>query len=241
MRRSATWMLAVQLSCAASCARLTEQVTLRAQPLESPRTVRVQLGERMAVAGVREGSVVRAQVTRIQRCADVQEQRAEGIRRIERHAEGHSLVMEWLFGGLFAAGGAGLIAWTAASPVDLETSADNSPGNYAYGAAIAALGVGLLAGAIYDQAQTGTHEESLGTRTLRKEGPEQVCGQTPALAGQVRLTLPDGAQLEAPVDTTGQARIELPQDLEKRIEREGSRRATLEVLGDARAQVRLEL
>ena len=224
-----------------SCARLTEQVTLRAQPLEPPRIVRVQLGERMGVTGAREGNAVRAHVTRLQRCADVQEQRAEGFRHVVRQPDGKSLVLEWVFGSLFAAGGAGLIAWTAASPVDLTTSADNAPGNYAYGAAIAALGVGLLAGAIYDQSLVGTHEESLGERTLRKEGPELVCGQAVATGGQVRLTLADGTQLESPVDGAGEARIELPADLEKRLEREGSRRATLEVMGDVRAQIRLDL
>lgn len=224
-----------------SCARLTEQVTLRAQPLEAPRTVRVQLGERMAVAGAREGDAVRAQVTRLQRCADVQEQRAEGFRRVERHPDGPSLTLEWLFGGLFTAGGAGLIVWTAASPVDTTSSADNSGANYAYGAAIAAVGAGLLAGAVYDQMLTGVHEQLLGEKTLRKEGAEQTCGQAPAATGQVRLTLPDGAQLEAAVDAQGEARIALPADLEKRLTREGSRRATLEVLGDAHAQVRLDL
>ncbi len=236
MRASVVFLLLL-----ASCARLTEQVSLRAQPLEPPRVVRTSLGERLAVAGTREGTVVRAQVTRIQRCADVQEQRAEGFRHIERQAEGKSLVLEWVFGGLFTAAGVGLIGWTAASPADLETSTDTAPANYAYGAAITALGVGLLAGALYDQSLVGTHEESLGERTLRKAGPEQVCGQTPAAGGQVRLTLPDGGQIEAPVDATGQALVVLPPDLEKRLEREGSRRATLEVLGDAAAQVRLEL
>ncbi len=224
-----------------SCARLTEQVTLRAEPLEPPRIVRVQLGERLAVAGTREGDVVRAQVTRLQRCADVQEQRAEGFRRVNRQPDGKSLVAEWVFGSLFTAGGLGLIAWTAMSPVDLSVSTDNAPVNYGYGAAIAALGAGLLAGAIYDQSLTGTHEESLGERVLRKEGPEQVCGQTPATAGQVRLTLPDGAQLEAAVPPDGEARIALPADWQKRLDREGNRRATLEVIGDARSQVRLEL
>lgn len=224
-----------------SCARLNEQVSLRAQPLEAPRTVRVQLGERQAVSGARDGDVVRVQVTRIQRCADVQEQRAEGFRRVERKADGQSLVLEWVFGGIFTAAGTGLLAWTAASPADLETSTDTAPANYAYGAAITALGVGLLAGALYDHALLGVHEESLGERTLRKEGPEQICGQTPGSSGVVRLTLPDGGQIEASVDATGQAVITLPVDLEKRIEREGSRRATLEVLGDAHAQVRLAL
>ncbi len=241
MRPIATFLLLLQLWTVAGCARLIEQVSLRAQPLEPPRTVRVQLGERMAIVGQRDGDAVRAQVSRVQRCADVQEQRAEGFRHIERRPDGNSLTLEWVFGSLFAAGGLGLIAWTAASPVDLDSSADNAPSNYAYGAAITTLGAGLLAGAIYDHLQVGTHEESLGERTLRKEGPEQVCGQTPAVNGQVRLTLPDGAQLEAPIDATGQARIGLPADLEKRLEREGNRRATLEVLGDVRAQVRLDL
>ncbi len=231
-------VLCLVLAC---CARLTEQVTLRAEPLEPPRIVRVQLGERLAVVGSRDGNAVRAQVTRVQRCADVQEQRAAGFRHVERQADGKSLTAEWLFGGLFTAGGLALIGWTAVSPVDLTTSTDNAPANYGYGAAITALGAGLLAGALYDQLQTGGHDEPLGERTLRKEGPEQVCGALPATTGQVRLTLPDGAQLEAAVDATGVARVPLPDDLDKRLEREGSRRATLEVLGDARAQVRLDL
>lgn len=233
--------ITVALVLLCSCARLNEQVTLRAQPLEPPHLVRVQLGERLTLVGVREGAAVHAQVTKLQRCADVTEQRAEGFRRVERHAEGQSLVLEWVFGGLFTAGGLGLLGWTAAAPDQADAAAKSAPANYAYGAAIAALGVGFIAGAIYDQSLTGVHEESLGTRTLRKEGPEQVCGQVPASSGQVRLTLSDGSQLEAPVDAAGVAVIALPADLEKRLTREGNRRATLEVLGDASAQVRLEL
>ena len=55
------------------------------------------------------------------------------------------------------------------------------------------------------------------------------------------MTLPDGAQLEAAVPPDGEARIALPADWHKRVEREGNRRATLEVIGDAGSQVRLEL
>lgn len=224
-----------------SCARLTEQVTLRAEPLEPPRTVRVQLGERMAVVGTREGDVVRAQVSRVQRCADVQEQRAAGFRHVERRPDGKSLVAEWLFGSLFAAGGLALIGVTAAYPESADSGVNSAPTNYGYGAAITAVGLGFLAGAIYDNSLLGVHEEPLGERTLRKQGAELVCGQTPATSGQVRLTLPDGAQLEAPVDASGQAIVALPADLEKRLEREDNRRATLEVIGDPRAQVRIGL
>jgi hypothetical protein len=224
-----------------SCARLNEQVTLRAEPLEPPRTERVQLGERMAVTGVREGDAVRAQVTRVQRCADVQTQRAAGFRHIERQPDGQSLLAEWLFGGLFTVGGVALIGATAAYPEPTGSGVASAPANYGFGAAITAVGLGLLAGAVYDNSLLGAHEEPLGERTLRKSGPEQVCSQAPAASGQVRLTLPDGAQLEANVDLTGRALLPLPANVEQRLEREGSRRATLEVIGDPRAQVRLEL
>lgn len=236
-----TTVLVCHVVLIAGCARLTEQVTLRAQPLEAPRTVVTPAGERLAVAGARAGDVVQAHVQRQMRCADVLEQRAEGFRRVERHPDGASLTLEWLFGGLFTAGGTGLLVWTAASPVDTSVSSDNSGSNYAYGAAIAALGVGLLAGAIYDHSLTGVHETSLGEKTLKKPGPERTCSESAAQGGQVRLTLPDGAQLESPVDADGNARIQLPADLEQRLTREGSRRATLEALGDARAQVRIDL
>ena len=233
--------LLIMLVLLCSCARLNEQVTLRAEPLEPPRTVRVQLGERMAVVGAREGDAVRAQVTRLQRCADVQTQRAAGFRHIERQSDGHSLLAEWLFGGLFTAGGAVLIGVTAAFPEPADSGVVSAPTNYGFGAAISAVGLGLLAGAIYDNSLLGVHEEPLGERTLRQQGPEQDCGRIPATSGQVRLTLPDGAQLEANVDAMGQALVPLPANLEKRLEREGNRRATLEVIGDPRAQVRLEL
>ena len=232
---AALWLLA------GGCARLSEQVSMRVAILEEPRQSLAQLGERRTIAGERQGAVVRATAHVVQRCADVLEQRAAGFRVVERHSDGPSLTLEWLFGGLFVGAGSGLFAWTALSPVDLQFRNDNAGGNYAIATAISALGVGLLAGAIWDTAQTGRHEFPLGERTLRKQGPERVCGEATAPAGQVRLTLPDGTQLEAALDATGHAEVALPADVEQRLQREDNRRATLEVLGDATAQVRVPL
>ena len=233
------WIAASLLVSA--CAHLREEVRLRAVPLEAPHVVHTTAGERLAVRGQRVGEHVQAQVTRQTLCVDVQEQRAEGFRRVERVSEGPSYTLEWVFGGLLTAGGAGLIAWTAASPGDPTSGPTGTTTNYGYGAAIGAVGLALLGGGLWDWHQIGVHEDSLGVQVLKKPGPETVCGEVPATAGDVRLTLPDGLQLEATLGATGTAVIALPEDLEARLTREGSRRATLEAKGDARAQVRIEL
>lgn len=223
-----------------SCAQMSEVVTLRAVPLEEPRMVLETLGNRLAIAGERMGMTVRAQVTQVQECADVQTQRAEGFRRVERKAEGNSLLLHWIFGGLFTASGAGLVAWTALSPVDPQ--GPNSAGtNYAYGAVLGGAGLALLASALWSETQLGVHEESLGEKVLRRPGQKRVCAETPVHTGEVRLTLADGLQLTAKIDEQGQALLALPENLEKRLEQEGSRRATLEALDDPRAQIRLDL
>lgn len=225
----------------ASCAQLSETVTLRAVPMESPRVVNTPAGERLAIRGARSELSVTAVVTKQRLCRDVQEQRAEGFRRVERRAVGPSLTLEWLFGGLLTAGGAGLVTWTALSPEDPTFGPTGASTNYAYGVVIGAAGLALLGGAAWDWHKTGVHEESLGVQTLKKQGLETVCAEEPAPGGQVRLTLADGLQLEAEVDATGTAQIPLPADVDLRLEREGSRRATLEAKGDARAQVRITL
>ncbi len=84
MRPIATFLLLLQLWTVAGCARLIEQVSLRAQPLEPPRTVRVQLGERMAIVGQRDGDAVRAQVDAALRPHDGTVS-AVGMRRLQRY------------------------------------------------------------------------------------------------------------------------------------------------------------
>lgn len=224
------------------CAQIGETVQLRAQPLGPPTTVRVDTSRGFAVQGERRGGAVEVQIDAVQYCADEQRQRARGIRVVERRAEGSSLLIEWTFGGLLSATGAGLAAYNAANPPDVSAGSLRSEARgYWFAGGIGAAGLALLGGALVQQLSLGKSEIDLGERELHKRGKESICQRQPAQGGQVRLTLPDGAQLEASADAQGKASLPLPQDLEARIEKEGSRRATLEVLGDARAQVRIPL
>ena len=226
----------------AGCAQIAETVQLRAEPLGPPVTVRVDTSAGFAVRGERQGDVVEVQIEAVRYCADEQRQRARGFRVTERHAEGSSLTLEWLFGGLLSATGAGLAAYNAANPPDTSAGSLRSASRgYWFAGGIGAVGLALLGGALAQQLSLGKSETDLGERELKKRGHEAICQRQPATGGQVRLTLADGAQIEATADAQGQASVPLPADLEARMAKEGSRRATLEVLGDARAQVRISL
>ena len=225
------------------CAAIEQTSRVRANPLEAPRTHRVPLGPGLAVQGERQGPVVVAKVEVVDWCAIEQLQRADGVRITERTAVGNSLTVEWLFGGLLTATGSGLLAYTAftrpTQEVEGELSMPQASG-WAYSGGITAVGVALLAGAAWQQLSLGVHETPLGEREMQKRGAAFVCARKPAAAGQVRLTLSDGSQLEAQANESGEARIELPADIDERLKLEG-RRATLEAVGDPSAQVRIEL
>ena len=244
LRRPAwtTLLVAVLTTAAPACAHISETVQLRAVPTGSVTIARVETGSSFAISGAREGAHVRAQVEVVHLCADEQRQRARGIRVAERQAEGSSLTLEWLFGGLFSAVGGGLAVWNTASPPDSAAGSLRSQSRgYTFAGGIGTVGLALLGGALYQQLSLGRSETDLGERELTQRGRESICRREPAREGKARLTLSDGSQVEAAVDLHGEALLPLPDDADARMDKEGSRRATLEVLGDARAQARISL
>ncbi len=226
------------------CARIIETRSLGARPLEAPRVKVVEIGEGFQVRGKRDGAVVRVQVARVHYCNRVTEQRAIGLRRTERKADGHSLLLEWLFGAVLAGTGASVVAYGATHPPeetpDLTVNLGNQKQAYVHGGIIGVLGLSLLGGAAWQQASLGVTNEELGERTLKRAGLAYPCRQTRAKKGRIRLTLDDGLQIYGDVDETGYAVVELPDDIEKRIVAEG-RKATLEAIGDWRSQTRIQL
>lgn len=239
--KSGVVALAAALLAVSGCAQLSTQRTLRAIPVEAPRPVVVPLGAGFAIRGERSGDAVVAHVDKIERCADELHQNARGLERTERKAVGYSLLGEWLIGSLVTASGATLLGLTAAYPPEPSVTSKSQTTAWLQAGAVTAVGAAILAGAIWDQSLVGASERDLGVRELRRRKAERVCSAAPAAAAPVRLTLPDGEQLTATTDEAGVARIALPADLEARLTREGSRRATLEAQGDARAQLRISL
>lgn len=245
MMRCPPWtslLLCALTSAAPACAHISETVQLRAVPSGPVTIARVETGSALAIRGTRDGARVRAEVEVVHLCADEQRQRARGFRVSERKAEGSSLALEWLFGGLFAAAGAGLAAWNTVSPPDSSAGSLRSQSRgYAFAGGIGAVGLALLGGALYQQLSLGRSETDLGERELTQRGRETICRREPAHEGTARLTLSDGTQIEGAVDLHGDAVLALPDDVDARMDKEGNRRATLEVLGDARAQARISL
>jgi len=226
------------------CAQISETHRLRVEPLEKPKQRMESLGAGHQVSGKRVGATVQVQVLSVARCQKVLEQRARGFRRTTRRAEGASLKLEWLFGGLFAAAGAGIITYNALDPPAEEVDGEFSPGSarqaYVQGAAITTVGLALLIGAAWQQWSLGVHETPLGERTLKRAGRIQTCGAPKPGPGRVRLPLDAGLQIEAQAGADGVAIVPLPTDIEARLQK-GGRRATLEVKGDWRSQVRMRL
>lgn len=230
------------LVCAlpSACAHIEENESYRIDPLERARTSRVETGHGLGVAGSRLGLAVQAQVFDVSWCALEHRQRARGWRRVERVPVGQSLTIEWAFGGLFTATSASLIALnTLSPPAHPEASLRSQSSGYVFAGAVGAIGLGLLTGAIVQQASLGRHDTDLGEKEIEKRDPDFVCKREPAHGGRVRLTLADGMQVEADADQNGLAVLPLPADIESRLT-EG-RRATLEAIGDPRAQVRIPL
>lgn len=241
--RARTSALLILLT-SAGCAQIHQSTQLRAHPLEAPRTRTEPAGQGYKISGVRQGSVVQAKVLAIGRCQQVIEQRARGVKQTTRRTQDNSLVLEWLFGGLFSAAGGGIITYAAVNPPPAEVAGEFTPNSnrqaYAYGAAIGLVGVALLVGATWQQLSLGVSEQDLGERILTRKGRVLPCGTPTPTAAKVRLTLDDGLQLEAEAGDDGLATLNLPADIEQRLQAEG-RRATLEVKGDWRSQVRFRL
>lgn len=225
---------------ATACAHIEESTSLRVQPLEPERVVRIETGHGLGIEGQRQGLAVQAQVFAVTWCALKHHRRARGFKRIERTAVGNSLTMEWLFGSLFTASSAAVFAVNSLDPPqDPQTSLRTQSSGYVFAGAVGAIGLGLLTGAIVQQASLGHSETDLGERDLEKRDRDFACKREPATGGRVRLTLADGLQIEADADAHGQVVMPLPMDVESHLG-EG-RRATLEVVGDAKAQVRIPL
>lgn len=237
-------VLLVLLIGPAGCAQIRETTRLRVQVLEQPRQRLQPDGMGYKVSGKRVGMTFEARVSQMARCRRVVEQRALGFRHTTRRAEGGSLALEWVFGGLFTVAGGGIIAYTAGHPPPAEVDGEYSPNGqrtaYAYGAAIGVVGLALLAGATWQQLSLGVHETPLGERLLSRSGRPEACGKPKPASARVRLTLDDGLQLEADAGANGVATFNLPADIEQRLQAEG-RRATLEVKGDWRSQLRIRL
>ncbi|MSP90932.1 MAG: hypothetical protein EXR79_03865 [Myxococcales bacterium] len=227
------------------CAQLLETRDLRVEVLEPARTVEVALGSGLAVRGARKGEYVQAHVERVERCAREEQQRVLGIEVVVRRAVGASLLLEWGFSGVFALAGGWLLAESFEQP-DVgpptgEIAAPRSQSLRVTGLAIGLAGLGLLGAAAVQTVSLGVHERPLGERTLRRQSPGYACRAAPAAAATVRLTLPDGTQIEALTGADGTASLPLPADVSAIVAREGRARATLEALGDAKAQIRIEL
>ena len=121
--------------------------------------------------GERKGDVVEVQIEAVRYCADEQRQRAHGFRVTERHPEGSSLTLEWVFGGLLSATGAGLAAYNAANPPDTSAGSLRSASRgYWFAGGIGAVGLALLGGALAQQLSLGKSETDLGERELKKRG-----------------------------------------------------------------------
>lgn len=236
--------VALLIGVAPGCARISEVRSLRVAPLEKPRQTTEQRGVGYRLRGARDGAVVRLDVVAVQRCVTITRQHAEGFERTTRQAVGPSLTMQWVMGGLFTLAGAAVAGYNAANPAkpdaDGAVSASSAGSAYLQAGIFGGIGVGLLIGSLLQTRSLGVSERPLGRRELQLEGELRTCGSAPATEGKVRLTLPDGAQLEADVGADGKATITLPDDVEQRLQREG-RRATVEVLGDWRSQARITL
>lgn len=238
------WLAAAAL--VVGCAHIAETSQLRAIPLEPPRKQTVPAGKGLGIEGRREGELVRAQVLEVAYCAEERRQRARGVQETTRTAVGQSLVLEWVFGGLFALTGGGVGAYNALRPpVDDANGITTKASALPYAIGIGAAGLALLGGAAWQTASLGTRSEALGERELVQRSPERPCGRKPWVAAgpsdraRVRLTLASGLQLDGEAGPDGAVNLPLPASLTDHLE--AGQRATLEVIGDPRGQTRIDL
>ncbi len=240
MRPAKFLLLLLLMAGQTRCAHIAEQRGLRVQPLDKASNERVQTVQGLGVTGQREGNAVRAQVQNIQYCVTLQKQRALGFEVLNRQSSDKTLAMQWTFGGILTAMGGGLVTYSLLRPAVEEEGTYTTKGSIAFPAAIGIGGLALLTGSLVQQLSLGKSETPLGERTMEKRSSEFICGREPAHAGHVRLTLSDGTQLEADADANGLAVIALPANIEAILQADG-KRATLEAVGDARAQIRIGL
>jgi len=246
MKRALAIALSAGTLWATGCARIHTTRTFRAEPVEKPQRIVERSGVGYTVRGELQtgeaGAVFRAQVDAVERCKILLVQKARGVRTEVRTPVRHTLTLQWVFGGLLAAAGGGLMTWQALAPAPGEDALyQQSPtGTYVTGGLIAAGGLALLAGSIVQSARLGRHELDLGIRELRREAGEETCGRGDPSGAVVRLTLDDDSMYTATADADGRADVALPSDLDTRLSAHGAR-ATLEVKGDARSQRRVKL
>lgn len=236
-------LLATSLATTPACVRYREESRVAVETLEKPRPAVVARPSRLAIEGKRIENTVVAAVFDQQRCADVFLQRARATRIRLRQPVQSSLVAAYVTGSaLTLIGGAGL-GWAATHPPPPD-SVMASQNVYPSLAAVTAGGLLLLGMAVAEQLRAGEFREELGERQLEKLVRERSCGdvsgRTPRPAEAVRLTLSDGLQIEGVADAQGQVVLQLPADLEERLDGQ-PRRAVLEARSDPRAQVVLQL
>ena len=234
----AAWLVTTALLV--GCAHIAETSRLRAVALEPPRKQTVTVGHGLGVEGKRQGDSVRAQLLVVDYCAEERRQRARGLRDTTRTAQGQSLVLEWVFGGLFSLTGGGVAAFNALRPPVTDANGITSKSSaLPFAVGIGAAGLALLGGAAWQTASLGTATEDLGERELVQRSSERACGRRPGGSGRVRLTLASGLQVEGEADAAGVVQLPLPASLTDHLE--VGTRATLEVLGDPRGQTRIDL
>lgn len=241
-RRAASVALILSLLSTCACARMDRRVGLRLVPVgtASQRTVVVGKGLSLTHRRTQEGLEVSALA--VSYCMPVTSTRVQGFRVVKRAPVGRGLLYEWLMGGLITATGAGLLAYNAAadapSPDTLEL--DYRARGWWYAGGITAAGLALLTGAAVQQSSVGVIETPLGQRTVKTEGAVSACRPLPATSGSVRLTLDEGPTYTAELNADGKAVFLLSEQVKEKLAR-GSRKATLEALGDWRSQVRVKL
>ena len=235
-----TLIIAVLVSSSAGCARLRSSVRLRVEPTERPRTEKVEIGQGLQLRARRDGDALLVQARAVRYCQKLIKQRALGFKVVETRAVGHGLVYQWVMGSLITASGAGLMVYNGMTPALPSDQIDYKTRGWLYSGFITAVGAALLTGSVFQQRSLGVSETPLGERTLTKKGDIFSCKSAPATAGKLRLTLDIGETLKAEVGADGTARFPISPELQQRINA-GSRRGTLEALGDWRSQVRVRL
>jgi len=235
------------LLAAGGCARLGEVKTLETRPVGPPERTTRHVGTGFLVSGVRDGARVRALAEAVERCVDVTRQRHAARIRTVRTPEGSSLLLEWIAGGALLAGGTAVIVLNALRPPEPpdytqgEVHTRSESGAYVFGGVLGALGGGFLAGAAWQTSQLGDTSVDLPEQVSEKAGLQTVCARKPAPGAKVRMTLPDGATVEAVAGPDGVADLPLPLGVDELLQAGGRRRVTLDVERDPRGAGRVDL
>ncbi|MBP48412.1 MAG: hypothetical protein CMH53_10790 [Myxococcales bacterium] len=235
-------LVIVMAAMCSGCARLNRQVSLRVEPLQAPQHQVQVIGKGLKLSAQRQGDHLVVQAQAVEYCQKVTKQRALGFRVVRTEPVGRSLLYQWIMGGLITATSAGLMTYNAMSdpPVEDQLQLDYRRRGWIYSGAIAVAGLALLTGSWVQQLSVGIEERPIGKRVLEKKASVSACHHGAAVSGQLRLTLDIGVTLMAQVGADGQARFALTSQLQNRL-KAGSRRATLEAIGDWRSQIRVQL